>query len=45
MATSMSTNTCNNGPKPEMLLATASMHKRDAQRDIKTIRKNVHVGA
>ena len=44
MATTMSTSTCNSGSKPEILLATASIHKRDAARASNTIRKNVHVG-
>lgn len=45
MATTMSTRTCSSGPNPAILLATASMHKRDAARASNTIRKNVHVGA
>ena len=45
MATIMSTSTCNSGPKPEILLATASMHNRDAAKASNTTRKNVHVGA
>jgi len=45
MATRMRTSTCNSGPKPCMLLATASIHKRDAARKSNTSRRKVHVGA
>lgn len=44
MVISMSINICNNGLKFEMLFVIVSMYKRDVQRDIKIICKNVYVG-